>query len=714
MAEFPGLSPTFQPMEHQAAMIARNVLGYNTLAAHAVGAGKTMEMVGTSIKLKQLGLLNKPMIAVPNHMLVQMAKEAKEMYPGANVLMINGEDLRGVRRKRFLAVARNNDWDIVVCTHSILNQIRPPKHIRLSSLETEIEQVLERKATADSKRIQRRLEARLKSLRSELEVLNEEIEGEEDSGNAITLTDLGIDGIQLDEAHAYKNLAINSAMNVLGVTTGGSKRAANIKGLADHLREVHGRSFGLNYYTGTPISNTICEMYVVNAVLRPELLESVGITSFDQWAKRFGKVVSALEALPEGGGFRVNERFSQYVNAPEMVRLFRAFADVKTRADLKLPVPHVETRIIAADMTEWQKLFMQHLTRRAVAIRQGEVKPHEDNMLALSTAGRKAALDMRLVDPILPDDSSAKLGMVAEHILFEHEQSAEVKGAQLVFMDIGTPGKKKPYSSYEQLKRMLVAKGIPEHEIAFMQDAKNNKEKDEIFEKVRSGEIRVLVGSTEKMGAGTNVQTRLCALHHIDCPWKPSDIEQRIGRIARRGNQFFSEVREYRYTTKDSFDLFMWETNKRKQDFITVGLSDPSSLDREIVEETDLGHAEVLAITTGEPRVKEKVLLDDQVAKLYRARRTWEGERVSQYSQKQKYTSAEKGCLASIAIEDKIQAALPMSKYKSVEVDGSTMGIHEGPATLLFATDIAARGLDFPHVRSDSYSNSDTSLSRRV
>ena len=682
---FPGLSPDFIPMPHQLDFVARGLQGVNALAAHTVGAGKTFEMVALSIKQKQLGMLNKPMIAVPNHMLLQMTREVKSLFPSARVLMVNTEDLQGVNRKRFLAIARNNDWDIVVCTHSMLNDIRPPAHIRENDLQEQIDLMRLRNSSADSKRMERRYQAQLKSLQSELEALREEIQDEELSGRVLTIDQIGVDGVSVDEAQAYKNLQISSSLNVAGITTGGSKRAQNMLGLANYFREYHGRSYGVNYFTGTPISNSMCEMYVINRVLRPELLEEAGLYSFDEWAKWFGKVASNLEALPEGGGFRVNERFTEFVNAPEMIKLFRTFTDVKSKADLNLPTPKVNTIVESYEQTQWQKLFMQHLTRRAVAIRGGKVRPEDDNMLALSTAGRKAALDMRLIDRRLPNDATAKLAGVAKNIARKFHDTMEQRGTQLVFFDIGTPGKKKPYSSYETLKEILVAQGIPAKEIAFVQEAKSKAALEAMFAAVRNGEIRVLIGSTEKMGAGTNVQDRLCALHNVDCPWRPSDIEQRIGRIARRGNKFFDEVEEFRYTTQDSFDLFMWETNKRKQDFINQAMSDPDSIGREISEELDMGHAEVLAVTTGEPRVKEKVMLDSEVGKMERARRAWEGDKINRYTVSKKTLSELERAKERLDLEMKVASLLPLSRYKVVEVDGETMGVHEGPASLLFA-----------------------------
>lgn len=685
---FPGLAPTWKPKHHQMDMVAMAMMGHNDMAAHPVGAGKTFEMVAIAMKLGQLGMHEKPMIAVPNHMLGQISREAKQMYPGARVLMVTADDLRGKKRKRFLAMARNNKWDIVVCTHSMLNQISAPLPIQEADLKRQIAVVDAKLSECDNRRTERTLQARLKTLTGELEKVSKTFEDDQARGKLLTIDQLGIDAILVDEAHLYKNLALNSSMSVLGVTTGGSARAGNLAQLGEYLRGLHGRSFGLHFFTGTPIANSMCELYVHNRILRPELLDEMGIYHFDEWANRFGDVVSALEALPEGGGFRSNERFARFVNLPEMIRLFRTFADVRTKEQLNLPTPEVKTHVISVPQSEWQAAFMKHLAIRATAVRNGDVDKSEDNMLSISTAGRKAALDMRLMDHVIPEDSSLKLDAVAENVLDVWERTADVRGTQLAFMDLGTPGKGKEFSCYDELRRLLVERGIPEHEIAFIHDAKSNDQKEQIFSKVRSGEIRVLIGSTEKMGVGTNVQERLAALHNVDCPWRPSDIEQRIGRIARQGNLFFEQVEEFRYTTKDSFDLFMWETNKRKATFISQALADPDSAAREVSDEMDLGYAEVMWVTTGNPKIREKVELDDQVIKLERKYRAWLGDRASKGSMRQTLERDLRGAKRLLAQEEQIRDALPKSRVRVVTIEGAVSDLQDGSASWLYATPV--------------------------
>lgn len=685
---FPGLSPAWTPYPHQRNMVAMALMGFNDMAAHPVGAGKTWEMVAIAIKLGQVGMHQKPLIAVPNHMLGQITREAKQMYPGARILMITGDDLVGDRRKRFLAVARNNKWDLVVCTHGMLNQISAPLDIVVGEFDKQLNVIQAKIDESDNKRVERQLQALAKSVDTKRSDAIKRHDDDSKRREVLTIDQLGVDALLVDEAHLYKNLALNSSMNVLGVTTGGSQRAFNLNALGEYLRQYHQKSFGLHFFTGTPIANSMCELYVHNRILRPELLEQMGICHFDEWANRFGDVLSSLEALPEGGGFRVNERFSRFVNLPEMIKLFRSFADVKTKEQLNLPTPKMHTEVVPVEKSEFQEAFMKHLAIRAIGVRTGRVKPDVDNMLSIATGGRKAALDMRLVNPILPEESSIKLKTVAGNILSEWEISAEVKGTQLVFMDLGTPGKDKPFTCYDTLKSLLIEKGIPSYEIAFIHVAKTHESKEALFSKVRSGEIRVLMGSTEKMGVGTNVQERLCAMHNVDCPWRPSDIAQRRGRGERVGNLFFKTVKDYRYTTKDSFDLFMWETNKRKANFISQALADPATASREVAEEMDLGFAEVMAVTTGNPKIREKVETDDKVNKMERKQRAWYGDRANKLSMNHYLTRTLETLENKKALEQDIAKALPQSRFRNVTVDGSITDLQDGSTTWLYATEV--------------------------
>lgn len=686
---FPGLASTWKPRPHQYDAVAMALMGYNCMAAHCVGAGKTFEMVAIAIKLKQVGMCNKPAIAVPNHMLGQITREAKQMFPSARILQVTADDLKGPARQRFLARTRNNDWDLVVFTHGMMNRLQAPLDIQTRELSKTIDKI-DAKIQGAEGRVRRQLEAHLKTKVSKLDNLRKIFDDEQRKSGVLTIDKLGIDLINVDETHLYKNLAVNSNMDVLGVTKGGSQRAENYKMLAEYMRDMHGRSFGINAFTGTPVANTICELYVHGSVLRPELFTDQGIHDFDEWAKRFGDVVTALEPLPEGGGFRVNERFARFVNLPEMIKLFRSFADVKNPSDLNLPVPDVELKIVPVDQSDFQKDFMKHLAIRATAVRTGKVKPHEDNMLAIATAGRKAALDMRLVSPLIPDDASIKLDEVAKNIHFEWEAHGDVKAAQIVFMDQGTPKTDGSFTTYQKLRDLLVERGMQDKDIAFVHEAKNDAEKEALFEKVRKGEVRVIIGSTEKMGVGTNVQERLCALHDVDCPWRPSDIAQRLGRIQRQGNKFFENVRNYRYTTKDSFDLFMWSGNQRKANFISQALGDPTKAGREVSEDVDLGYAEVMAVTTGNPKIREKVQLDDQVNKTERKRRAWQSDLYTKSSEARRLRDAISACGRRIAGEKVVADSLPKETggRKIVVVSGAVSKIgSDGSATMFRATE---------------------------
>lgn len=686
---FPGLVSTFTPRQHQMNQAAMALMGYNCMAAHCVGAGKTFEMVAIAMKLKQVGMCNKPAIAVPNHMLGQITREAKQMYPSARILQITADDLKGVARQRFLARVRNNEWDLVVMTHGMMNRIQAPLPIQTAQYLESI-RLLASKIEDSDGRVRRQLEAQLKSQQSRLADVEKMFADEQRKSGVLTIDMLGIDLINVDETHLYKNLAINSNMDVLGVTRGGSQRAENYKMLTEFMRQLHGRSFGMNSFTGTPIANTMCELFVHGMIQRPEIFKDQGIHDFDEWAKRFGDVVTALEPLPEGGGFRVNERFARFVNLPEMIKLFRTFADVKNAGDLNLPVPNVHLEIVSVDQSDWQVDFMKHLAQRAIKIRTGKVKPHEDNMLSIASAGRKAALDMQLVNDLIPAEASAKLYAVAENIHMLWEKHDHLKATQLVFMDMGTPKKDGAFSTYQKLRDQLVQLGMPDKDIAFVHEAKNDVEKDGLFAKVRSGEVRVLIGSTEKMGVGTNVQDRLCALHNVDCPWRPADIAQRRGRIERQGNKLFTEVTEYRYTTKDSFDLFMWGGNQRKATFSEQALSDPTQVGREVSEEMDLGYAEVMAVTTGNPKIREKVETDDKVNKMERKRRAFQSDLYGKASEAQSLNRSMLILQRMIDGERKIEAALSASSdRKPVEIVGGVNKIGlEASATFLRATEV--------------------------
>lgn len=693
---FAGMASTWKPRAHQSDVVAMGLMGNNIMAAHPVGSGKTFEMVALSIKLKQVGMSSKPMISVPNHMLAQMSREAKEIFPAAKVLMVTNEDLSLKNRKRFFAVARNNDWDLIVCTHSMLDRLQAPFNIKLDSVEGELLLARRQLETAETNNQKRILATKIQTIQSKLDKMiadNEEAQIDP-AKTPMLISDIGVDTLLVDEAHLYKNLFLNTGMQVLGISQAGSQRASNLLEISQYLRELHGKCAGLHFFTGTPIANSVAELYVHNRFLRPDIFESMGINTFDQWALNFGKTVDKAEVLADGSSIGIRTRFSEFQNLPELIKLFRTFADVRTHAELNLPTPKLKSNTVIVEQTQLGKDHMIHLGIRAVATRnQGKAEKGMDNILNIATDGRKAALDLQMIDHRLPDDASNKLMEVAKNIMAEWSVTHEQKGAQLVFMDLGTPGKKgstetdKRFSGYDKLKDILVESGMPREQIAFIHDAKNDTQKDAIFRAVRSGDIRVLIGSTLKMGVGTNVQERLCALHNVDCPWRPDQLEQRIGRIMRQGNLYFDEVTEHRYVTKDSIELFMYQKLETKDKFIKQAMASPDMADRVMSEEVDAGYGDIMASATGEVRIKEKFETDANVESLERRKRSWVREQAyvrDRVGEMRRDISKMKSNIESYRA---VQQALPKSTYKAITVRGSVFAVQDGDTTWLSATE---------------------------
>lgn len=693
---FPGMSSAWKPRSHQSDVVAMGMMGNNIMAAHPVGSGKTFEMVALAVKLKQVGMCSKPMISVPNHMLGQMSREAKEIFPSAKVLMVTNEDLSFANRQRFFAIARNNDWDLIVCTHSMLDRLQAPFEIKLNSVDDEIAIAQRQLELAEGNQQKRTLVTKVNTLTSKRDKLvAEHEEAKTDPEKApMLIEDIGVDTLLVDEAHLYKNLFLNTGMQVLGINTGGSQRATNLLEISQYLRELHGKPNGLHFFTGTPIANSVAELYVHNRFLRPDIFESMGINTFDQWAMNFGKTVDKAEVLADGGSIGIRTRFSEFQNLPELIKMFRTFADVRTLAELNLPTPKLNSHMVIVEQSQLGKDHMTHLGIRAVATRQstGKKEKGADNILTIATDGRKAALDLQMIDHRLPDDASMKLQAVAENIFAEWNRTHEQKGAQLAFMDLGTPsktaaGEDKRFSGYEKLKDILVEMGMPREQIAFIHDAKNDAAKDVIFKKVRNGDIRLLIGSTLKMGVGTNVQERLSALHNVDCPWRPDQLEQRIGRIMRQGNLHFKEVSEYRYVTKDSIELFMYQKLETKDKFIKQAMASPDMADRVMVEEIDAGYGDIMASATGEPRIKEKFEVDAEVERLDRRKRTWTREQAFTRDRVGEMHREIKSLQSNIESYKGVQQALPHSTYKAITVRGSIFAVQEGDTTWLSATE---------------------------
>lgn len=616
--------------KHQLDGIWRMVCGVNTLLAHVVGAGKTFTIVGGIMERRRLGFTSKALVVVPNHLVEQWAREFLQLYPGARILAATKDDFEASRRKELFNRISTGDWDAVIVAHSSFQKIPLSPAMVEAFFQEEIDELTEAIAEADDRTTIKQLERTRKQLKAKMEKMLDA--GSKD--DVMTWEEMGIDLLATDEAHEFKNLHYTSRMPRMA---GLPNTAAN-KAFDMFLKtQVVNRRKGLVCYaTGTPISNTVAEMYTMQRYLQMERLQELDIDHFDRWAANFGKAVTALEVSPDGGGFRMNTRFAQFVNVPELLMIFKEVCDIRTADMLDLPVPKVmggKAMVIAAEPSEALKQFVQFLVRRAEAIRNGRVKPDEDNMLNITTEGRKAALDMRLLFGSAQDYPGSKVNLMVEQAFAIWQETAELRGAQLIFSDLGTPHDDGRFTVYEDIKQKLVARGVPEAQVAFIHDANTDARKDALFRDVRAGKVRFLLGSTAKMGAGTNVQERLVALHHVDAPWRPSDVEQREGRIIRQGNRLYDEgliegVRIYRYVTKGSFDAYMWQCLETKLKFITQVMKGDASIRQvEDVDSAALSYAEVKALASGNPLVMRKVEVDTEVRKYSVLKQQWRDDR---------------------------------------------------------------------------------------
>lgn len=618
----PGASPAIVLRPHQKASVWRILQTPNTLLAHVVGAGKTYTMVAAAMELKRLGLAQKPLFAVPNHMLGQFSSELLTLYPGANILVATKDDFEKEKRKTLMSRIATGNWDAVIVTHSGFERIP-------LSLETqqeffreqlrELELAILEQRQQDNSRIVKELERSKKKLETRLKELASG--GRKD--DMLTFEELGVDRLFVDEAHYFKNLFYVSKMTrIAGLPATASQRAFDMLLKARHIQRVNGGG-GVTFATGTPIANSVAEMFTMQRYLQMPALKAQHVDHFDSWAATFGEPVTAMELSPDGSGYRLNTRFARFINVPELMQQFRQVADIQTQVMLKLPVPAIRTGrpiVTSAPCSPELKAIVQSLVERAEALRTGKVDPRKDNMLLVTTDGRKAALDLRLHDPHLPDHPDSKVNKAVNEMERIWRDTSDKRCAQLVFCDLSTPTSGKGFSVYEDMRDKLVARGIPSEEVAFMQDYEGDAAKVELFRDVRAGKVRVLFGSTLKMGAGTNVQERLIALHHLDAPWRPADVEQREGRILRQGNTN-PEIQIHRYVTEESFDAYMWQTLETKAKFIAQVMTGESGLRRiEDVDGAALTYAEVKAIASGNPMVIEKAGIDTEVARLTRLR----------------------------------------------------------------------------------------------
>lgn len=628
---FAGMNPEISLREHQRNAIAHVLYGGNTLLAHEVGAGKTFEMVGAAMEAKRLGLCRKSLFVVPNHLTEQWASEFLRLYPSANILVTKQKDFETRNRKKFCARIATGDYDAIIIGHSQFEKIPISRARQETLLKEQIDEIssgiselkmgsAERFTIKQLERAKRGLEARL-----------EKLQANEKKDDVVTFEELGVDRLFVDEAHSYKNLFLYTKMqNVAGLSTSDAQKSSDMFAKCRYMDELTG-SRGVIFATGTPVSNSMTELYTMQRYLQYDRLQEMGMVHFDCWASRFGETVTALELAPEGKGYRPRTRFSRFFNLPELMNIFREVADIKTADQLHLPVPEVEYHNVAAKPTEIQKELVQELSERAALIHCGSVSPDVDNMLKITSDGRKLGLDQRIINPAFPDDPESKVNLCVGNILQVWRDGETDKLTQLVFCDVSTPqasvkakgtvldpigGIAKPFTVYEDIRSKLIAQGIPPEQIAFIHDANSEAKKKELFGKVRSGQVRVLLGSTAKMGAGTNVQDRLVAIHDLDCPWRPGDLAQRKGRIERQGNQN-EKVHVFRYVTEGTFDAYLWQTVENKQKFISQIMSSKNPVRScEDVDEVALSFAEIKALCAGDPRIKERMDLDVDVARL--------------------------------------------------------------------------------------------------
>ena len=611
-----GMNPEITLREHQRNAIAHVLYGGNTLLAHEVGAGKTFEMAASAMEAKRLGLCQKSLFVVPNHLTEQWASEFLHLYPNAKLLVARKKDFETANRKKFCARIATGDYDAVIIGHSQFERIPLSYERQERIIQEQIDETLaaieELKANAGENFSIKQMEKTRKTLETKLEKLRSDARKDD----VITFEQLGVDRLFVDESHFYKNLFLTTKMrNVAGLSTSEAQKSSDMFGKCRYLDEITGGR-GVVFATGTPVSNSMSELYTVMRYLQYGTLQQKGLTHFDCWASTFGETTTAIELAPEGTGYRARTRFAKFFNLPELMSMFKEVADIKTSDQLHLPVPDAKFETVVAKPSEIQKEMVQELSKRAAKIHSGAVDASEDNMLCVTNDGRKIGLDVRLMNPILPDDPNSKLNTCVRNVLQIWEDGKEQKLTQLLFCDLSTPKNDGNFNVYDDVRKKLVAAGVPENEIEFIHNADTEAKKAALFSKVRSGDVRILLGSTAKMGAGTNVQSRLVAVHHLDVGWKPSDMTQRNGRIIRQGNMN-KEVKVFNYVTEGTFDSYLFQTLENKQRFISQIMTSKSPVRScDDVDEQALSYAEIKALCAGNPLIKEKMDLDVQVAKL--------------------------------------------------------------------------------------------------
>mgnify|MGYP000824809045 FL=1 len=613
---FNGMNPEIELREHQKNAVAHILYGGNTLLAHAVGAGKTFEMVAAAQESKRLGLCNKSLFVVPNHLTEQWAAEYLQLYPAANILVATKKDFETKNRKKFCGRIATGDYDAVIIGHSQFEKIPMSIERQRVILEQQLEEITEGIAELKRNRGEnfsvKQLEKSKKSIKQKLDKLNDQTKKDD----VVTFEELGVDRLFVDESHYYKNLYLYTKMrNVGGIAQTEAQKSSDLFMKCRYLDEITGGR-GTVFATGTPISNSMVELYTIQRYLQYNTLVKNGLQHFDAWASTFGETITAVELTPEGTGYRAKTRFAKFYNLPELMAMFKEIADIKTADMLNLPVPEAKYHNIAVKPSEMQKEMVASLAERAEQVRGGGVDASVDNMLKITNDGRKLALDQRMLNDMLPDFEGSKINACVDNIYRIWEENADKKSAQLVFCDLSTPKNDGTFSVYNDIRKKLIERGIPESEVKFIHEADTDMKKKELFQKTRKGEVRVLLGSTQKMGAGTNVQDKLIALHDVDCPWRPSDLEQRSGRIVRQGNEN-PQVDIYRYVTEQTFDAYLYQLVEGKQKFASQIMTSKSPVrSAEDIDETALSYAEIKMLATGNPYIKEKMDLDIQVQKL--------------------------------------------------------------------------------------------------
>ena len=613
---FEGMNTKIELRPHQRNAIARSLYGGNTLLAHVVGSGKTFEMVASAMESKRLGMCSKSLFVVPNHLTGQIGREFMQLYPSANIMVADKKDFEPKNRKRFIGKIATGEYDAVVIGHTQFEKIPMSKEYQEKHIQDQIDEIInyveEYKHDRNQNFTVKQLEKTKKKLEIRLEKLNDDFKKDD----VITFEELGVDKLFIDEAHSYKNLYLYTKMrNVAGIGQSEAFKSSDMFMKCRYMDEMTGGK-GIVFATGTPVSNSMTELYTMQRYLQYESLKKNNLEHFDSWASTFGETQSAFELSPEGTGYRVKTRFSKFYNLPELMSMFKEVADIQTADMLNLPTPEAHYEVIKTLPSEEQKEILKSLSERADDVRNRVVEPDEDNMLKITNDGKKLALDQRLINPLLPDNPDSKVNVCVKNVFSIWDKTKENKSTQLLFSDMSTPKGEGEFNIYDDIREKLVAMGIPKEEIAFIHEANSDKQKDELFAKVRKGEIRILMGSTQKMGAGTNVQNKLIALHDLDVPWRPADLEQRAGRIVRQGNEN-KEVNIYRYVTENTFDAYLWQTIENKQKFISQIMTSKTPVRvAEDVDESSLNYAEIKALATGDPKIKEKMDLDNEVTKL--------------------------------------------------------------------------------------------------